>query len=185
MLTPSDVALAAMALTPGELLAKWLKSHKITPTQLGRRLGSGYLRVHRWTKDDGFGPEQRVLAATELGLPHDYFDKPTLDDEAKERERERRRVFADFVQSERGRLLARDYPEVMTALENAPLPVGWRVLSTDFFEGLALVYRGQLTRQEFESSLELNEQLSAEVSAETSEKRPFPPLSLVPPRKPK
>jgi hypothetical protein len=44
----------------------------------------------------------------------------------------------------------------LAALNRVPVPPGWRVLTTDFYEGLALVFTGQLTREQLDASLAAN-----------------------------
>jgi transcriptional regulator with XRE-family HTH domain len=163
MLTPRDVALAAMAETPGERLRNLRESRGIKPVKFAEMLGVQYKRVWNWEKNRGFTAARQAQCAKVLGVPSDYFSNDSNEAE-KAREIERRRVFAEFSKSENGRKLKQNYPEIFSALEHTPLPIGWRVATTDFFEGLALVYRGQLTRQEFDRTLDLNIRMNPENS---------------------
>lgn len=163
---PDPITLFAM--TPGELLEKYLKREKIQKADFGRMVGSDYQKANRWTQDIGFGPKNRRKAAEVLGLPHDYFDRPDDDDAMREREATRRRVFKDFQETDIAKRIAKADPSVMAALDATPIPPG-RVPTVDFYMGLALVFTGQLTPQQASESLDWNERESRAIETKRTD----------------
>lgn len=158
-------------MTPGELLARYLEREKIQKADFGRLVGADYQKANRWTKDVGFGPKNRRKAAEVLGLPLDYFDRPDDDDAARARETLRRRVFADFLETDMAKRLAKSDPHVIASLNAIPIPVDRRP-TVDFYMGMALVFTGQLSTQDAAESLDWNERESREVAAKTGASRP-------------
>jgi hypothetical protein len=153
MANPDLLALASMS--PGELLEKVLADRGIPKTDFGERVGGGYRRVQRWIKNIGFNSRNRRLAARELGLQLDFFDRPELNDGARERESHRRTGFKEWLETPKGKRLSESSPEIVACIDSVPIPPGTRA-SIDFFDGIALVYTGQLTREEMEESLGRN-----------------------------
>lgn len=162
MLDPATLALPAMSLSAGEALEKVLALRGIEKTAFAEKLQRDhdircdYRKVFRWTSDEGFNLRNRHLCARSLGLPLDYFDKPDIDESARAREMQRRNVFAQFLATEKGQGLQRDRPEIIAALDKMPVPEGWSVLTPEYFEGIALVMTGHLTREQFDASYERN-----------------------------
>jgi transcriptional regulator with XRE-family HTH domain len=137
--------------TPGELLAEAIERAGLTKAELGRRVGSGYARVHRWTKNQEFTPANRKMAAGVLGLAIDAFDNPDAIDE---RELERQRAFHDFLR----RPIGKTCPEsVLRVLESVrfldPLPRP----SVAFYETCAAVLLGQIPEDEAAALAEYND----------------------------
>jgi hypothetical protein len=116
--------LASYAMTPGELLAQVLARKGMEKAEFGRRIGADYQKANRWTKDIGFGPRNRRRAEAVLELPVGYFDRPDDDDEQRAREVHRRKVFAEFLDSDYGKQFARKHPDTIASLNAIPLPPG-------------------------------------------------------------
>lgn len=164
MTDPGTLALFAM--TPGDLLEKYLKDKGIEKAEFGRMIGADYQKAHRWTQNEGFNPKNRRRAEQVLGLPSGYFDRPDADDASRERELHRRRVFARFLETDIAKRLD---PSIVASLDQAVIPPGRRA-TVDFFTGLSLVYAGQLTEKEALDNLDWNERESREIVTKTTPK---------------
>lgn len=153
-------ALTFFAMTPGELLKSVLDERKIRKTDFGASIGEKYLTIFRWTKNVGFSAANQRRAAQALDLDPDYFARVFDDDVARAREANRRKVFAQFCETDMGKRLATEEPSILKALNSTPFPHGRRP-TVDAFVGLALVFLRQLDPEELQSAVKLNEALKA------------------------
>ncbi|MBA2684320.1 MAG: hypothetical protein H0X39_00325 [Actinobacteria bacterium] len=151
-----------MRQTPGQLLAAELKRRKIPKSAFAKTVKRTYITINNWTKDEGFGAEQRVAAAAALQQPPDFFDRPDL---AQQREQYRLDVLSEFLDSSLGTSLS---PEERRSLESFRWPEG-RAPTVSDCKGLVRIIRGQLTQAEFEASADAMR--AADPSTPPSQKR--------------
>jgi len=151
-------------MTAGELLADVLDARTIEKTEFARRLGKSYLTVNRWTKDQGFNKRNQRLAAEELKLDPDFFSRPSGDEVGRAREAYRRKVFAEFLDTDVGKRLTSMNPDVISALNSTPIPPGKRP-TIDFYNGMSLLFTRSLDPELAAEAIELNEQVSASLAS--------------------
>ena len=153
--------------TPGELLAAILKKRGVKRTAFAREVGRTYQTVFNWTKDIGFGPEQRADAVRILRLNTDYFDHPDL---VAQRENYRLAVLRKFRSHRIGKTLS---DEEWKCLESVHWPEGVAPTETRYW-GMTLVIRGAISPQEFADNIEANEQASDRSPPKDAQKTPAP-----------
>jgi transcriptional regulator with XRE-family HTH domain len=161
-------------MTSGEKLAKELAARGMEKSELGKKLGVSYLTINRWTKDQGFTAAKQRRAAIALKLDPDYFERLEDDDGLRVREAHRRRVFAEFCETDIAKRLANDDPDVLSTLNATPFPAGRRP-TVNAFIGMALVFTGQLAPEDALAAIKLNESVAATLASKTrkgSKKKP-------------
>jgi hypothetical protein len=140
-----------MTTTPGALLTALLQGKRGEMTALAKKAGKSFQTIYNWTKDKGFGPDQRQLAAQLLGLPSDHFDHPDL---VQQRETYRQTVLKMFRDHRIGKTLS---PEEWRSIASFEWPVDVAPTVTRYW-GLVLVMRGQLLPAEYQDSVDAVEQ---------------------------
>jgi hypothetical protein len=140
-----------MTQTPGQLLAAELERREIRLTDFARSAGRTFQTAYNWTKDKGFGTEQREVAARALGEPPDYFATPTL---VEQREFYRRTVLKEFRAHHVGKTLTE---EEWRSIESFRWPQEVAP-SVSRYWGLVKVIRGELTAKEFDTTVDTVEQ---------------------------
>lgn len=161
-----------MGQSPGERLGALL-TERGTRTDLAEKLDVRYPTILRWTKNNGFTPENQRKVAHALGLPLDYFSAP---ERVQVREQQRQLVLADFYQT----LTARDLTEdERVSLESIVIPRD-RKPTVAFYEFMANLLRNRLEPWQMDEIVNENDRideglarkLEAASSAETPEKEP-------------
>lgn len=136
----------AMSLTSGKLLVDELRRRNIRQAELARRLNKTPATVLNWTKDKGFGPDQRALVAKELGEAPTFFDRPSL---AQQREENRLKALTDFIDLDAAYDITADERK---CLESIRWPAYVKPTAAHYW-GVFLVMRGLITLGELEQSL--------------------------------
>jgi transcriptional regulator with XRE-family HTH domain len=151
--------------TPGQLLRDELKRQKISKSDFAKRVKRTFQTVFNWGKDEGFGPEQRALAAAELKQPPDFFDHPDL---VRQREEYRELILKEFAEDRLGKTLTK---EEWRSLHSFRWPEGREPTVSDC-KGLVRIMRNQLTQAEYDASAD--DMRAADSGRKTSENRDAP-----------
>lgn len=123
--------------TPGKMLEALLKKRGMEKTELGRRLGVGYLAVNRWTKNQHFNEENQARAAAELGESPDYFTQE-MERNRRERAEYREAIFALFAQTKIGQTVTDDE---LRDLNKLPESI---VVTVEYLQATVLAMRGMI-----------------------------------------
>jgi transcriptional regulator with XRE-family HTH domain len=127
--------------TPGEMLEKMLKRKGIEKTELGRRLGVGYLAVNRWTKNQHFNAENQARVAAELELDANYFTNE-MERTRRERAEYREAIFKQFSETKVGRSVTADE---LRDLNKLPERI---TVTVEYLQATVLAMRGLIPPKE-------------------------------------
>lgn len=123
--------------TPGEMLEEILKKRGVEKTELGRRLGVGYLAVNRWTKNQHFNEANQTKVAAELELEPDHFTKE-MERIRRERAEYRAAIFKLFAESKIGQTVTADE---LRDLNKLPERI---TVTVEYLQATVLAMRGRI-----------------------------------------